>query len=151
MTKWFAGSDHAGFRLKEALVSVLRGLGDDVTDLGTHAPEPSVDYPDFGQRVGRAVAAAPGSLGLLCCGSGIGISIAANKVHGVRAAVVSEPFSAKMARQHNDANILCLGERMTGVDLAAESLRAFRDARFEGGRHQRRVDQITALDDERRK
>ena len=144
--KWFVGSDHAGFRLKAALVEVLRRAGDEVVDLGAAGDTPSVVYPDFGERVGRAVVAAPGTLGLAVCGTGIGISIAANKVPGVRAARVSDGFSARMARAHNDANVLCLGERVTGPGLAEEAVRAFRDTPFEGGRHQRRVDLIAALD-----
>jgi ribose 5-phosphate isomerase B len=147
--KWYAGSDHAGFRLKAALVAVLQGLGDEVVDLGAAGPEPSVDYADFGAKVGEAVVAEPGALGLLCCGSGIGISIAANKIAGVRAACVSEAYSAEMARRHNDANVLCMGERVVGPGVAEEALRAFRAAAFEGGRHQRRVDKLAALDAER--
>jgi ribose 5-phosphate isomerase B len=144
--KWYAGSDHAGFRLKEALVKALRGWGDEVLDLGTRDAEDSVDYPDYGAAVGRAVAADAGALGVLVCGTGIGISIAANKVRGVRAAHLGDTFSATMSRRHNDANVACLGERVTGAGLAEEILRAFRDAAFEGGRHQRRVDKIGALD-----
>jgi ribose 5-phosphate isomerase B len=147
--KWHAGSDHAGFHLKEALIALLRTLGDEVTDLGTTAAQPSVDYPDYAAKVGRAVAAEPDSLGLLCCGSGIGVSIAANKIHGIRAACVADPYSARVARQHNGANVVCLGERVTGIGVAEDALRAFRDSRFEGGRHQRRVDKITALDGQR--
>ena len=144
--KWVAGSDHAGFRLKQALVAALQALGDEVVDVGAAGPEPSVDYPDFAEKVASAVAAEPGVLGLLCCGSGIGVSIAANKVHGVRAACVSEAYSAEMARRHNDANVLCMGERVVGPGAAEEALRAFRAASFEGGRHQRRVDKLAALD-----
>ncbi len=147
--KWYAGSDHAGFRLKQALVAALRALGDEVVDLGAEGAEPSVDYPDFAEKVGRAVAGERDALGLLCCGSGIGVSIAANKVRGVRAACVSEAYSAEMARRHNDANVVCLGERVIGAGAAEEALRAFRDARFEGGRHQRRVAKLTALDGQR--
>jgi ribose 5-phosphate isomerase B len=144
--KWFAGSDHAGYDLKAAMVAVLRGLGDEVDDLGTSNATDSVDYPDFGARVGRAVVAAPGTLGLIVCGTGIGISIAANKVHGVRAARVTEEYSARMAREHNDANVVALGGRVTGLGLAEGILRAFRDTAFAGGRHQRRVDKIEGLE-----
>jgi len=147
--KWYAGSDHAGFRLKDTLVRALRSWGDEVIDLGARDAEESVDYPDYGAAVGRGVAADGGAFGLLVCGTGIGISIAANKVRGVRAAHVTDSFSARMARMHNDANVLCLGERVTGIGLGEEILRTFRDARFEGGRHQRRVDKISALDAER--
>ncbi len=115
--RWYAGADHAGFRLKDALCAILRGLGDEVVDFGTHSAE-SVDYPDFAEEVGHAVASGPGTLGLLVCGSGIGVSIAANKVHGVRAACMSDTFSAQKSRQHNDANVLCMGERVVGPGLA---------------------------------
>ena len=147
--KWYLGSDHAGFNLKTALLKVLRELGDEVVDLGAANASDSVDYPDFGERVGKAVVGEPTAKGLLVCGTGIGISIAANKVHGVRAARVSDGFSARMAREHNDANILCLGERVTGVGLAEECLRIFRDTPFAAGRHQRRVEKIDALDKKR--
>jgi ribose 5-phosphate isomerase B len=145
--KWYAGSDHAGYHLRSQMVKLLRELGDEVVDLGAASSSDSVDYPDFGERVAKAVVAEAGTLGLLVCGTGIGISIAANKVAGARAARVTDAFSARMARQHNDANLVCLGERVTGTGVAEEVVRAFRDAAFEGGgRHQRRVDKITALD-----
>ncbi|HKA87147.1 MAG TPA: ribose 5-phosphate isomerase B [Haliangiales bacterium] len=144
--KWYAGSDHAGYELKAALVGFLRGLGDEVEDLGTTNAADSVDYPEFGARVGRAVVAAPGAMGLAVCGTGIGISIAANKVAGIRAARVTDEFSARMAREHNDANVVCLGGRVTGPGLAEGIVRAFRDATFAGGRHQRRVDKIEGLE-----
>lgn len=140
-----AGSDHAGFVLKTALVEHLKERGFEVTDLGTHAPE-RCDYPDFGAAVARSVAAGRADLGLLVCGSGIGMSMAANKVPGVRAAVVSDCFSARATRQHNNANILCVGERVVGVGLAKDIVDAFVDAVFEGGRHAQRVAKITALE-----
>ena len=140
--KWFAGSDHAGYDLKVALVTGLRSLGDDVIDLGTDSATRSVDYPDFGYHVARAVAREPHSRGLLVCGTGIGVSIAANRVAGIRAARVTDAYSARMARWHNDANVLCLGQRVTGVGLAEDFLRAFRETEFEGGRHQARVDKL---------
>lgn len=144
--KWFVGSDHAGFVLKEVVSRQLRELGDEVVDLGTHSAETSVDYPDFGAKVGRAVVAEPGTFGFCACGTGIGISLAANKVQGVRAAPVSNSYSARMARAHNDANIVCVGERVTGPGQAMDIVRVFRETTFEGGRHQRRVDKLTALD-----
>jgi ribose 5-phosphate isomerase B len=144
--KWHAGSDHAGYALRRALVKMLVAIGDEVVDHGAESASESVDYPDFGARVARAVVGEPGTLGLLVCGTGIGISIAANKVPGARAARVTDGYSAKMARRHNDANLVCLGERVTGVGLAEEVLRAFRDTAFEGGRHGRRVEQLNALD-----
>ena len=139
------GSDHAGLKLKLELVSHLTGLGHEVEDLGTHT-ESSCDYPDFAAAVGARVAAGDADFGLLVCGTGVGMSIAANKVAGVRAAVVSDTFSAHATRQHNDANVLCLGERVVGGGLARDILDAWLGARFEGGRHQRRVDKITALE-----
>lgn len=147
--RWFAGSDHAGLGLKRYLVERLRELGDEVVDLGTDSEE-SVDYPDFGAAVGRAVMGEGGSRGLLVCGTGIGISIAANKIHGVRAAVVNDVFSAQATRAHNDANIIAFGSRVIGAGHAALALRAFRDTPFEGGRHTGRVAKISALEREAR-
>ena len=143
--KWYAGSDHAGLGLKKHLVAALRELGDDVVDVGT-TDEESVDYPDFGAEVGRRVAADPNARGLIVCGTGIGISIAANKVPGVRAALVHDSFTAEMARAHNDANVIALGARVIGPGVAESALATFRKTPFEGGRHQRRVDLLTALD-----
>lgn len=147
--KWYAGADHAGFVLKATLVDKLRALGDEVDDLGVWNGEDSVDYPDFGEKVARAVVVAADRLGLLVCGTGIGVSIAANKIPGVRAARVTDTYSARMAREHNDANVLCLGERVTGPGVAEDIVRAFRDTGFAGARHQRRVDKLKALDDKR--
>lgn len=143
--KWYAGSDHAGLALKRHLVAALRELGDDVVDVGT-TDEASVDYAQFGAEVGRRVAADPHARGLVVCGSGIGISISANKVPGVRCALVHDSFTAEMARAHNDANVIALGARVVGVGVAETALGMFRRTAFEGGRHQRRVDQLTALD-----
>jgi len=144
--RWYAGSDHAGLPLKRLLVAALRDWGDEVEDLGTH-DEASVDYPDFGAAVGRAVAAAGGDVrGLVVCGSGIGISIAANKVPGVRAALVHDDYTAEMSRRHNDANVVAMGSRVIGAGVAEAALRAFRDTAFEGGRHARRVAKLDELD-----
>jgi ribose 5-phosphate isomerase B len=143
--RWYAGADHAGFMLKATLVESLKKLGDDVVDLGTNS-EDSVDYPTFGAEVGRNVAADPGSLGLIVCGTGIGISIAANKVPGVRAAVVHDDFTAAAARAHNDANVIALGARVVGSGVAEAALQAFRTTQFAGGRHARRIEQIAGLD-----
>lgn len=143
--KWFAGSDHAGFQLKQHLVQVLRGLGDEVEDLGADS-EASVDYPEYAAAVARRVAAAPGARGLLVCGTGTGIAMAANKIPGIRAAVATGAYAARMARAHNDANVIALGQRIVGPGVAEEAVRAFRDTAFEGGRHQRRVAQIHALE-----
>jgi ribose 5-phosphate isomerase B len=139
------GSDHAGLGLKAGLVEFLEGEGHTVTDLGTH-DSASCDYPDFAARVANAVAGGQADFGLLLCGTGVGMAMAANKVAGIRAAVVSDPFSARATRCHNDANILCMGERVVGQGLAREILAAWLDAEYEGGRHQRRIDKITALE-----
>jgi ribose 5-phosphate isomerase B len=144
MTRIAAGSDHAGFALKSDLVAHLRALGHDVVDCGTHSTD-RVDYPDFGAAVGRAVAAGDAELGLLVCGSGIGIAIAANKIPGVRAATVHDVTSAHLAREHNDANIIAMGERLIGPEVAREALDAFLAAEFEGGRHAGRVAKIDDL------
>lgn len=144
--KWFVGADHAGVGLKRQLVEVLRGLGDQVEDLGTD-DDASVDYPDFGEKVARAVAAGGSDVrGLVVCGSGIGISIAANKVDGIRAALVHDAFTAQAARAHNDANVIALGSRVVGPGVAEQALRVFRDTPFEAGRHTRRVDKIAAIE-----
>lgn len=139
------GADHAGFALKEILRKELEGLGDEVVDFGTHS-EDSIDYPDIAIPLANAVARAEHDFGILICSNGVGPSIAANKVHGIRAALCHDVFSAKRARQHTDANVLCLGSWAIGRGAASEVLRAFRDAAFEGGRHQRRVDKINAID-----
>jgi len=142
--KLYAGSDHAGFALKQRLVKEAQALGHEVVDLGPADAE-RVDYPDFGAKVGQAVAGDPGSLGLLCCGSGIGIGIAANKVSGVRAATVWDETSARLCRQHNDANVISIGERLVAEARAVDMLKIFLATEFEGGRHQGRVDKIDAL------
>lgn len=139
-----AGSDHAGYQLKQQLADHLRALGHEVLDLGTHSTD-RVDYPDYGAAVGRAVAGGEADLGLCICGSGIGISIAANKVPGVRAAVVHDVTSGRLARQHNDANVVCIGERLTGPEVAKDALEAFLAAGFEGGRHAGRVQKLDDL------
>jgi ribose 5-phosphate isomerase B len=139
--KWYAGSDHAGFQLKQALVKFLREQGDEVIDVGTTS-EASCDYPVFGAEVGKRVAGDPGAFGLVICGTGIGISIAANKVPGVRAALAHNAFTAEKAREHNDANVLALGARVIGQAIAESAVVAFRRTAFAGGRHQQRVDQI---------
>jgi ribose 5-phosphate isomerase B len=144
--KWYAGSDHAGLSLKLSLVAKLRELGDEVVDVGTH-DEQSVDYPDFGAEVGKRVVAdlQPGVLGLVTCGSGIGISIAANKIHGVRCALVHDSYTAELSRQHNDANVIAMGGRVIGPGVAEAALVTFRATAFLGGRHGRRVDKLNQL------
>ena len=140
------GADHGGYLMKDDLAEHLRSRGAEVQDLGTNSGD-RVDYPEFGAAVGRAVAAGEADLGVCICGSGIGISIAANKVAGIRAAVVHDETSARLSRQHNDANVLCLGERLLGPAVAVAALDAWLDAEFEGGRHEARVAQLDALGD----
>jgi ribose 5-phosphate isomerase B len=137
------GSDHAGFALKSEITAHLAGAGHEVLDLGTDSAEVSVDYPVYGRAVGEAVAEGRAERGICCCGSGIGIGIAANKVRGVRAAVVHDVTTARLARNHNDANVLCLGERTTGSATALDAVDAFSSEEFDGGRHQRRIDEIS--------
>jgi len=139
------GSDHAGLGLRGEAVRVAREAGFDVQDLGPFSAE-SVDYPDYAGRVAALVASGKARLGVLVCGTGIGMSIAANKVKGIRAAHCTTEFEARMARAHNDANILCMGERVIGLGLGGAIVAAFLAQAFEGGRHQRRVDKISALD-----
>jgi ribose 5-phosphate isomerase B len=141
------GSDHAGFARKTELAGWLAESGHEVVDLGTHDAA-RVDYPEYGAAVGRAVAKGDATLGVCVCGSGIGIAIAANKIHGVRAAVVHDVTSARLARQHNDANVICLGERLTGAEVAREAVEVFLATAFAGGRHVGRVAQIAALEHE---
>ncbi len=140
-----AGSDHAGLTLRAEAVKVARAAGCEVEDLGPFTAD-SVDYPDFARAVGEAVAAGKARLGILVCGTGIGMSIAANKIPGVRAAHCVTEFDARMARAHNDANVLCLGERILGLGLGAAIVAAFLDQPFEGGRHQRRVEKMAAME-----
>jgi ribose 5-phosphate isomerase B len=139
------GNDHAALGLKAVVLNELGARGLKTLDLGANGAE-SVDYPDFARAVGGSVARGESALGVLLCGTGVGMSIAANKIKGVRAVVCSDVFSAKMAREHNDANVLCLGERVVGAGLAVEILNAFLSAVFLGGRHTVRVEKITALE-----
>ncbi len=139
--KVFAGSDHAGLALKKKLLEQLAALGHTTEDLGTHA-ETSCDYPDFAHAVARRVTAEPGTIGLLTCGSGIGMSIAANRHPGIRAALCHDPLEARLCREHNDANVLVLGGRLIGEEMAAEILRVFLATPFSGGRHAGRVRKI---------
>lgn len=142
------GSDHAGFEAKEQAKREIEHLGLEVEDKGTNSLQ-SVDYPDFGAAVGRAVAAGEVDRGVVICGSGIGISIAANKVPGVRAALCWNEETAKLARQHNDANVLCIGARFIPADEAARMIRVFMETEFDGGRHAERVEKLTKLDEAR--
>jgi ribose 5-phosphate isomerase B len=140
-----AGADHAGYEAKEHLKRWLIERGHEVDDLGTHGSA-SVDYPDFAGRVSRAVTSGQAELGLLICGSGIGMSIAANKVPGIRAAHCTESYQARVARQHNDANVLCLGARVSGFGVMEDTLASFLSHTFEGGRHAARVEKIHRLE-----
>jgi ribose 5-phosphate isomerase B len=139
------GADHAGVQLKARVGDHLRQAGHDVVDLGTH-DDSRVDYPDFAAAVGRAVSAREVDLGVAVCGSGIGVAIAANKVPGVRAAVAHDVTSARLSREHNDANVCCLGERFTGDQVALDAIDAFVSTPFAGGRHADRVAKIAALE-----
>jgi ribose 5-phosphate isomerase B len=139
------GSDHGGYDLRLAIKAHLENRGFEVQDFGTHTKE-SCDYPDIALEVSKAIVSNECSLGVLVCGTGLGISIAANKVKGIIAAPVSDTFSAEMARRHNNANILALGGRVVGEGLALKIVDAFFDAEFEGGRHETRVDKIKAIE-----
>ena len=140
------GSDHAGFTLKETLKAELVGRGHDIVDLGTSSAEISVDYPHFGAAVGRAVAVGDVDLGVCVCGSGNGIAMAANKIPGVRAALVHDVTTATLARRHGRANVVCLGSRITGPAVAIDALVAFLSAPEDGGRHDRRIAKLAELD-----
>lgn len=138
------GSDHAGFLHKEALKQMLEESGHTVIDVGPETND-RVDYPDYGVAAARLVANGQAERGVVVCGSGIGISIAANKVHGIRCANVTSVEMAQLARAHNDANLIALGERLTPIDVAKHIVQAFLDTPFEGGRHTQRVDKLNQL------
>ena len=139
------GADHGGFALKEEIKKHLDDIGVAYKDFGTYTPD-SVDYAKIAYKTCKAVVGGECEKAILCCGTGIGISMAANKVKGIRAACCSDYFSAKFTRLHNDANALCMGGRVVGPGLAIEMVDVFLNTEFEGGRHQRRVDQITAIE-----
>lgn len=139
------GADHGGVGLKDAVKKYLEEQGIAYQDYGTYNTE-SVDYAPIGLQVAQAVAEGKAEKGVLCCGTGIGISMAANKVKGIRAAVVSDAFCAEMTRRHNDANILCMGGRVVSEEQGVEFTRIFLETPFDGGRHQRRIDQIAAIE-----
>lgn len=136
-------ADHAGYELKNQLKADLEAQGYGVLDLGTNGPE-SVDYPDFGKAIAEAVAAGKASFGVAVCGTGIGISIAANRIKGCRAALCHDGLSAKLSREHNDANVLALGARLIGIETARDALKAFLSTPFGGGRHAGRVAKLGA-------
>lgn len=141
------GSDHGGFQLKKDIILFLESLGIEVKDYGVNSPE-SVDYPDIGKEVAQAISRNEYERGILVCGAGIGMSIVANKYPGVRAALCHNIYTARMSREHNNANILVLGERTTGPGVAIEVVRTWLETEFGGGRHAKRVEKITAIDRE---
>ena len=139
------GNDHAALEMKNQVMEYLEEKGYKVINYGTNTPE-SCNYPEFGEKVGRAVVSGEVDCGILICGTGVGISLAANKVKGVRAVVCSEPYSAKLSKQHNNTNILAFGARVVGIELAKMIIDEWLGAEFEGGRHQTRVDMIMAIE-----
>ena len=146
-TKITVGCDHAAFELKQKVIAHLNARGVEVIDVGTYSAD-SCDYPDFARAVCKNVQDGVTELGILICGTGIGMSMAANKHRGIRAAVCSDTFSARLTRQHNDANVLCFGERVVGIGLACDLVDNFIDTDFEGGKHLRRVEKIMAIEAE---
>ena len=139
------GNDHSAVELKEIIKEFLEEKGYEVLDLGTNSTE-SCDYPVYGEKVGRAVAGGEADLGIAICGTGVGISIAANKVNGVRAAVCSDTATARLVKEHNNANIIAFGARIVGTELAKDIVKAYLDAEFQGGRHQTRIDMIHEIE-----
>ena len=140
------GCDHGGYNLKCEIINFLESKGIEYVDFGTNNAQDSVDYPIYGEKVANAVISKDIDYGIVCCGTGIGISLAANKVPGIRCAVVSDVFSAKMSKAHNDANMLSLGERVLGRGLALEIVDAWINTEFEGARHSKRVDMIKEIE-----
>lgn len=147
MMKIGIGNDHAAVDMKNEVVEYLQEKGYEVVNYGTDTTE-SCHYPVYGEKVGKAVASGEVDLGILICGTGVGISLAANKVKGIRAVVCSEPYSAKLSRQHNNTNILAFGARVVGIEMAKMIIDEWLDAEFMGGRHQTRVDMIMAIENE---
>ncbi len=139
------GCDHGGYQLKEFLKKYLEKKGIEVKDFGTYT-EDSVDYPVYAEKVAKAVQSGEAEGGILCCGTGIGISIAANKFDGIRCALVRDSFSARLTKEHNNANIIALGGRVTGTELAADIVDSWMNAEFQGGRHQGRIDIISSFE-----
>jgi ribose 5-phosphate isomerase B len=141
------GADHGGFPLNERVIEELRAGGHEITDFGTHDGSKSDDYPDYALKVGQAVQLGTAEIGILICGSGVGAAVAANKLKGVRAALCGDTYSAHQSREHDDCNILCLGARVTGVELALELVRSFVAARFTGEeRHLRRLKKVAEIE-----
>lgn len=143
------GADHGGFPLNERVMEELRAAGHEIEDFGTHDGSRADDYPDYAQSVGQAVQSGRAEVGILICGSGVGASVAANKLRGIRAALCGDTYSAHQSREHDDCNVLCLGARVVGVELASEIVRAFIGARFTGEeRHRRRLAKITNIEEQ---
>ena len=143
------GADHAGYEYKDRIAEILRGRGHDVLDFGTHDATP-VDYPQYGYAVGEAVASGQAERGIVVCGSSLGIAMAANKVPGVRCAPVAEPYSAELARRHNDTNVIAFSERLTGWEMIERMLDIFLETPFDGGRHAHRTEQLFEFGDAQR-
>lgn len=141
MMKLAIGSDHVGLELKPTIIKYLEELGHEVTDFGPYTSE-RTDYPIYGKKVAKEVAAGNFDSGILICGTGVGISISANKVKGIRAVVCSEPYSAKLSKEHNNTNILAFGSRVVGSELAKMIVKDWLDAKFEGGRHSKRIEML---------
>ena len=139
------GNDHSAIELKNIIKEFAESKGYEVIDFGTNTPE-SCDYPVFGEKVGRAVASGEADLGIVICGTGVGISLAANKVKGIRACVCSEPYTAKLSKMHNNSNVLAFGARVVGSEMAKMITEEWLDAKYEGGRHQRRVDMLMEIE-----
>jgi ribose 5-phosphate isomerase B len=141
------GADHAGYPLNERVIDELRDAGHEITDFGTHDGSVPDDYPDYARQVGEAVQTDAAELGILICGSGVGAAVAANKLRGIRAALCGDTYSAHQSREHDDCNVLCVGARVTGVELALDIVRSFVAAEFTGEpRHHRRLEKIEALE-----
>ncbi len=140
-------ADHAGYPLNERVIEELRGAGHDLIDFGTHDGSVADDYPDYAKKLGEAVQNGDAEIGILICGSGVGAAVAANKLHGIRAALCGDTYSAHQSREHDDCNVLCLGSRVVGVELALDIMRAFVAARFTGEeRHRRRLAKINSME-----
>jgi len=141
------GADHGGYPLNEQIIAELEGAGHQITDFGTHDGSIPDDYPDYARQVSEAVLSGTAEIGILVCGSGVGASVAANKFHGIRAALCGDTYSGHQCREHDDCNVLCLGARVTGVELALEIVRSFVAARFTGEeRHRRRLAKVAAFE-----
>lgn len=142
------GADYRGYPLNERVIEELRAAGHQITDFGTHDGSSEDDYPDYAREVGQSIQRGDADIGILVCGSGVGAAVAANKLRGIRAALCGDTYSAHQSREHDDCNVLCLGARVVGVELALEIVRAFVNAQFTGEeRHQRRLQKIAAMED----